>query len=51
MSDNEAKPEEGNEPITIRVKDQTGEFCISMYILVKFIGFFGCTIFEMIHHT
>jgi len=25
MSDTEAKPEEGNEPITIRVKDQTGE--------------------------
>lgn len=25
MSDNEAKPEETNEPITIRVKDQTGE--------------------------
>ena len=26
MSDTEAKPEEGNEPITIRVKDQTGAF-------------------------
>lgn len=25
MSDEEAKPQEGNEPITIRVKDQTGE--------------------------
>ena len=26
MSDTEAKPEEGNEPITIRVKDQTGKW-------------------------
>ena len=35
MSDTEAKPEEGNEPITIRVKDQTGAFCF--YIVDNFV--------------
>ena len=35
MSDTEAKPEEGNEPITIRVKDQTGAFCF--YIVDNYV--------------
>ena len=35
MSDNEAKPEEGNEPITIRVKDQTGEYYIKLVLKIS----------------
>ena len=36
MSDTEAKPEEGNEPITIRVKDQTGK-CDWLFFLTIFL--------------
>ena len=44
MSDTEAKPEEGNEPITIRVKDQTGAFCF--YIVDYLVDMMSCELGE-----